>query len=108
MEGPVMEESDTEISEDGSGSSSTWTETGSLPTAAGSYVLGNDILLERYWVVDADISLDLNGHTIDRGLKGKNAEYDGCVIFMGNRGRFSIPTIPKDKSRQWESRNLSP
>lgn len=43
-----------------------WTETTSLPTTAGYYKLMNDVTLSAAYTPNAEIHLDLNGHTIQR------------------------------------------
>ena len=41
-----------------------WTKTDSLPAAAGSYYLAQDVELDSVYTVSADISICLNGHNI--------------------------------------------
>ena len=51
-----------------------WTSNNSLPTESGNYYLTADVTLSDSWMVDSDIKLCLNGHTIT-GANGKDVAY---------------------------------
>ncbi len=66
-----------------------WTETASLPTKAGNYVLTDDITMEADWSVKEDVSLCLNGYTIDMGenkiaFSGDALKIYNCSETTGN------------------------
>ncbi len=66
-----------------------WTETASLPTKAGNYVLTDDVTMEADWSVKEDVSLCLNGHTIDMGenkiaFSGDALKIYNCSETTGN------------------------
>ena len=49
-----------------------------------------DYAWERLLVYNAAVTLDLNGHTIDRGLKDARAEYHGYVIRVESGGNLTL------------------
>ncbi len=60
-----------------------WTSNNSLPKESGNYYLTADVTLSDCWMVESDIKLCLNGHTI-AGAKGQD------VVDVSNSGSLAI------------------
>lgn len=61
----------------------------------GKVTLLSDVTISEPLVIDETVGvdgviLDLNGHTLDRGLTGKDAVEDGNVITIGEHGDFIL------------------
>ncbi|MBR6223697.1 MAG: leucine-rich repeat protein [Lachnospiraceae bacterium] len=55
-----------------------------------------------FWIINWETAvLDLNGHTIDRGLTGKEAEEYGCVFTIGEGSNLTIKDSSKDSSHPY-------
>lgn len=63
-----------------------WTATDSLPAAAGAYYLSGDVALTSTWEVTADITLCLNGHTIQPQM-GTTL---GTLAYIYNQGKLTL------------------
>lgn len=63
-----------------------WTATDSLPAAAGAYYLSGDVALTSTWEVTADITLCLNGHTIQPQM-GTTL---GTLVLIYNQGKLTL------------------
>ena len=73
-----------------------WTSDNALPQSSGKYYLTKDVMLANAWTVKAgaDISLDLNGHTIRRDLP--TAKSNGYVI--GVSGKLTLSDSSAEKT----------
>ena len=49
-----------------------------------------DVIIDSPLNIENEVILDLNGHAIDRGLKGGKASDDGYVIFIDENGKLTL------------------
>lgn len=78
---------------------SAWTDDSSLPGVAGNYYLATDVTLNSQWDLSTDVTLCLNGHTIN--LNGKYIDLKQKVLTItdcgtegkitGGNGKEDIP-----------------
>lgn len=97
-DGEALEDEETvsEIIADGGVAETEWTETDSLPTETGNYILKSDITLSENWLTNKNIALNLNGHTIDRGFPN-NTEW-GFVIVVDDAGTLILRNTDTEKN----------
>ena len=77
-----------------------WTETDSLPNAAGSYYLTQNVTLKKEWVPQSGTTLCLNGHSITLNANGDviNMSANGTIFTLYDCQKSGTITHGKDSN----------
>lgn len=96
----LVAEQDSGHAEADHASMTAWTETDSLPNAAGSYYLTKDVTLKKEWEVPADITLCLNGKSITLNAMGDviNMSANGTIFTLYDCQKSGTITHGKDST----------
>ena len=61
-----------------------------LDTKSGDVRLTADIKIDTAWHIDGNMTLDLNGHSIDRGLSDDESRRKGSVLYLEEGSRLTL------------------